>query len=113
MPGGNPTLYDILYEITVKVKNTGSIAGDAVPQLYLSQPVDASFGRTPVQVLRGFEKLALAAGQTRTVTFPLMRRDLSFWDSVQQQWIIPAGQFGIRAGFSSRDVQVTSGFKVL
>ncbi|KAG9517670.1 glycoside hydrolase family 3 protein, partial [Aureobasidium melanogenum] len=113
MPGGNPTLYDTLYEVTVKVKNTGPIAGDAVPQLYLSQPVDASFGRTPVQVLRGFDKVSLGAGQTRTVTFPLMRRDLSFWDAIQQQWIIPSGQFGVRAGFSSRDIQVTSGFSVL
>ncbi|THZ08588.1 putative beta-glucosidase [Aureobasidium pullulans] len=113
MPGGNPTLYDTLYEITVKVKNTGSIAGDAVPQLYLSQPVNPSFGLTPIQVLRGFEKVALGAGQSRTVTFPLQRRDLSFWDAVQQQWIIPSGNFGVRAGFSSRDIQATSGFSAL
>jgi beta-glucosidase len=110
MPGGNPTLYDILYEITVKVKNIGSVAGNAVPQLYISHPVDASFGRTPVQVLRGFDKVLLGAGQSRTVTFPLMRRDLSFWDAVQQQWIVPSGQFGVGAGFSSRDIHVTSGF---
>jgi beta-glucosidase len=113
MPGGNPALYDTLYEITVKVTNIGSIAGDIVPQLYLSQPVNHSFGPTPVQVLRGFNKVFLGAGQSRTVTFPLMRRDLSFWDAIQQQWIIPSGRFGVRAGFSSRDIQVTSGFSAL
>jgi beta-glucosidase len=113
MPGGNPTLYDTLYEISVKVKNTGAMAGDAVPQLYLSQPVDAVFGITPSKVLRGFDKVTLGAGQTRTVTFPLMRRDLSFWDAVQQQWIIPSGQFGVKTGFSSRDIQATSSFKAL
>lgn len=113
VPGGNPTLYDVLYEVTVKVKNTGAVTGDAVPQLYLAQPVDAAFGTTPAKVLRGFEKLTLGAGQTRTVTFPLMRRDLSFWDAVQQQWIIPSGRFGVQSGFSSRDIHVASAFNVL
>jgi beta-glucosidase len=112
-PGGNPTLYDIIYEVTVKVKNTGSVAGEAVPQLYLSQPVDPSFGRTPIQVLRGFDKVSLGVGQTRTVAFPLMRRDVSFWDVLQQHWIIPAGRFEVRAGFSSRDIHVTSSFSIL
>ncbi|KAJ6201940.1 beta-glucosidase [Bipolaris maydis] len=112
-PGGNPTLYDIVYEVTVCVKNTGSVNGAAVPQLYLSQPVDAFFGRTPVQVLRGFDKVSIDAGQTKNITFPLMRRDVSFWDVVQQQWIIPSGQFQARAGFSSRDIRVASTFSIL
>lgn len=112
-PGGNPTLYDIVYEVTVCIKNTGSVNGAAIPQLYLSQPVDASFGRTPVQVLRGFDKVSLDVGQAKNVTFPLMRRDVSFWDAVQQQWVIPSGQFQARAEFSSRDIRVTSGFSIL
>ena len=105
-PGGNPDLYTSLVSVTVTVTNTGAIPGAAVPQLYIAPPQSAMPPGTPPQALRGFEKIFLQPGQTSSVSFELLRRDLSFWDVGVQQWRIPSGAFGVRVGFSSRDQPV-------
>lgn len=102
-PGGLPALWECLYNATVSVTNTGSVAGATVPQLYVGLPSSAPAG-TPPRQLRGFEKVYLEKGETQTVNFELMRRDLSYWDIVRQQWLIPEGVFTIYVGFSSRDL---------
>lgn len=105
-PGGNPELWETLYNVEVEVTNTGPVSGSAVPQLYISFPDTAPSG-TPLRQLRGFEKLALEPGEKGTVRFEVMRRDISYWDVDSQQWAIPNGEFTFSAGFSSRDL-VTS-----
>lgn len=112
VPGGNPALWEHLYTVTVTLTNTGSVAGAEVPQLYLSLPESAPAG-TPPRQLRGFEKVFLAPGASETVSFGLMRRDLSYWDIVSQDWVIPDGEFGVSVGFSSRDLKVSGGFSVV
>jgi beta-glucosidase len=104
-PGGNPALWASLYNVSVSVSNTGSRAGAAVPQLYVGLPSSAPEG-TPVRQLRGFEKVWLEKGESKTASFELMRRDLSYWDIVSQQWVIPSGEFTIYVGWSSRDLVV-------
>ncbi|KAK0123706.1 hypothetical protein ONS95_008716 [Cadophora gregata] len=111
-PGGNPALWETLYNVTVTLTNTGSVAGATVPQLYLSYPESAPAG-TPPKQLRGFEKVNLQPGASEKVSFELMRRDLSFWDVESQDWIIPAGEFGVSVGFSSRDLKVVGGVTVV
>ncbi|KAL3445249.1 glycosyl hydrolase family 3 N terminal domain-containing protein [Aspergillus insuetus] len=106
-PGGNPELWQPLYNVRVDVTNTGRVRGSAVPQLYLSFP-DSTPPGTPPHQLRGFEKVELAPGERRTVTFALMRRDISYWDVVSQQWAIPSGEFVVSAGFSSRDLVIST-----
>ncbi|PYH93357.1 hypothetical protein BO71DRAFT_381635 [Aspergillus ellipticus CBS 707.79] len=101
-PGGNPTLWDTVYTLTAEVRNTGTVDGYAIPQLYVGYPDSAPAGTPPSQ-LRGFDKVWLAKGQTKQVTFELMRRDVSYWDVVAQDWRIPTGGFTFKAGFSSRD----------
>lgn len=101
-PGGNPALWAPLYNVTVEVSNTGDVDGATVPQLYVNFPGSTPAG-TPPQQLRGFEKVLLKAGEKTTVSFELMRRDLSYWDIVSQGWVIPAGEFTLSAGLSSRD----------
>ena len=81
VPGGNPALWEALYKVTATVSNTGSVAAATVPQLYLSLPQIAGEATTPFKVLRGFEKVFLEAGESATVTFDLMRRDVSYWDT--------------------------------
>lgn len=105
-PGGNPALWDVLYEAEVFLRNTGDVRGSTVAQLYVSFPNNAPAG-TPPQVLRGFEKIELAPGERRPVTFALMRRDISYWDVVRQQWVIPQGEIRLIVGFSSRDLQTS------
>ncbi|GAB7327492.1 hypothetical protein MBLNU13_g11366t2 [Cladosporium sp. NU13] len=104
VPGGNPALWETVYTVNATVSNSGEVAGHAVPQLYVSLPGTAPEG-TPVRQLRGFEKIYLEPGQSETVCFELMRRDLSYWDVVSQQWLIPTGSFGFDVGFSSRDLR--------
>ncbi|KFY10611.1 hypothetical protein V491_07580 [Pseudogymnoascus sp. VKM F-3775] len=112
-PGGNPNLYKNLFRVTVAVSNTGKVAGAAVPQLYLSLPPVDGIAPSSLRVLRGFEKVLLQPGQSETVTYNLMRRDVSFWDTVSQEWVIAPGKIGVHAGFSSRDFKVKGSFTPL
>ncbi|KAL6711093.1 hypothetical protein ACN47E_006968 [Coniothyrium glycines] len=111
-PGGNPALWAPLYNVTVAVANSGPVAGAAVPQLYVGLPASAPEG-TPVRQLRGFEKVHLERGETRAVSFELLRRDLSYWDVVAQQWVIPDGEFTVWVGLSSRDLHVSERFTIV
>ncbi|CRK35617.1 hypothetical protein BN1723_014992 [Verticillium longisporum] len=104
LPGGNPELWGVIYNVTLSVTNTGDVDGAAIPQLYVSFADGATPAGTPVRQLRGFEKVPLAAGETKTVQFGLMRRDLSYWDISAQQWLLPEGEITLSAGFSSRDL---------
>ena len=108
-PGGNPALWETLYEAEVMVQNTGSVKGDAVPQLYLTFPDSTPEGTPPLQ-LRGFDKVEIQPSGSGTVKFELMRRDISYWDVVQQQWLIPSGEFMMSVGFSSRDLREVTTF---
>ncbi|KAF7188374.1 putative beta-glucosidase G [Pseudocercospora fuligena] len=108
MPGGNPELWKVVYEVKVTVTNTGSVLGDAVPQLYVGLPQPNDGNPVPVKVLRGFEKVKLGPGQVKEVKFELMRRDLSYWDVMTQQWMIAPGEIKMMVGLSSRDIQATA-----
>lgn len=112
-PGGIPSLWDVLYECQITVTNTGLVGGAAIPQLYLSLPQIPNEDPTPVKVLRGFEKVSLQPNQSTTVNFDLMRRDMSYWSTLQQTWVIPHGNIGIMAGFSSRDISLISSVTVI
>ncbi|KFY40142.1 hypothetical protein V495_05598 [Pseudogymnoascus sp. VKM F-4514 (FW-929)] len=112
-PGGNPNLFKTVFRVTVAVSNTGTVAGAAVPQLYLSLPPVDGITPSSLRVLRGFEKIVLQPGQTETVTFNLMRRDVSFWDTTSQEWVIASGKIGVHAGFSSRDFKAEGSFTPL
>ena len=112
LPGGNPALWEDLVSVTVSVENTGTLPGATVPQLYIMMPSSAPAG-TPLKQLRGFEKVFLERGGKETVTFQLMRRDLSFWDTGKQDWVLPAGDFGVAVGLSSRDLKVSGSFALL
>ena len=113
IPGGNPHLWDKVYRISADVTNTGSVAGHAVPQLYLHLPQQSGQAKVPHSVLRGFEKVQLEAGQKKTVTFELTRRDISYWDVVRQQWVIVDGEVKAMVGLSSRDLQASASFTPL
>lgn len=100
--GGHPELWDVLYNITATITNTGSVNGAEVAQLYLGIP------GAPVRQLRGFEKLELDVGEKGDVTFGITRRDLSVWDVVAQQWKLQLGvSYTVEVGASSRDLKVT------
>jgi beta-glucosidase len=83
---------------SVTVSNTGSRAGDEVVQLYINDPV-ASISQ-PVRRLRGFERVTLAPGGSRTVTFTLDKSDFGFFDD-RGELVVESGQIDVYAGSSS------------
>ncbi|KAF2736511.1 beta-glucosidase [Polyplosphaeria fusca] len=107
--GGHPDLWEQVIAIQATVSNIGERSGEAVPQLYISFPEGVPEG-TPVKVLRGFDKILLQPGETKTVTFGLLRRDVSFWNADAKIWTVPVGEFVARAGFSSRDLPAETKF---
>jgi beta-glucosidase len=90
--------------VSVDVTNTGAIAGEEVPQLYLSCPSTADVWM-PKKQLRGFKRIALQACETKTVTFQLTADDFYYWNGTQYQ--AQSGNFTIRVGGSSDNLPLT------
>ncbi len=95
-------------EVQVDVTNTGSRPGQEIVQLYLRDE-EARVMR-PEQELKGFAKVALAPGETRTVTFALDRQSLAFYDTAVHDWVAEPGRFTVRVGSSSRDIRLEDSF---
>jgi beta-glucosidase len=85
--------------VSFDVKNTGSVAGAEVAQLYVSDP--SAKAKRPERELKGFEKVRLAPGETKRVTLNLDARAFSYWDSAAHKWTIDPGKFVIHVGDSS------------
>lgn len=98
--GGHPELWETLFYVTAEITNTGDLFAHEVPQLYVGIP------NSPARQLRGFDRVPLSPGLSKTVTFPLTRRDLSIWDVVVQQWRLQKGKYPIYVGASSRDFKL-------
>ncbi|KAF2029955.1 glycoside hydrolase family 3 protein [Setomelanomma holmii] len=88
--GGREDLWDIVATASSAITNTGSLAGAEVAQLYVEFPAAAE---EPVRQLRGFAKVDLQPGETKTAAFELRRRDLSVWDTGAQEWKVERGQY--------------------
>ena len=96
--------------VSANITNTGKRHGQEVAQLYL-RAKQRSTGDQPLQQLRGFEKIALNPGKSRTVTWQLTPRDLSFHAADLSQVVEP-GEFEVRVGGSSDDPQLTGSFSI-
>lgn len=86
--------------VTVDVTNTGSREGGEIVQLYVGQDVCKNVTR-PVKELKGFEKVWLQPGETKTVTFTLGSRAFAYWDVSVHNWVIDSGTFTVSVGKSS------------
>jgi beta-glucosidase len=89
--------------ITLDVTNNGSLAGQEIVQVYVSD-VKCRLAR-PVQELKAFAKVKLAPGETETVSLTLDRQSLAFYDPIVADWVTEAGEFEVRIGASSRDIR--------
>jgi beta-glucosidase len=97
-------------EVSVDVTNTGSRAGDAVVELYVTQKwSDVTIYESQ---LRGFERVSLSSGQTRRVKFLLSPDDLSMMDK-HMDWRVEPGEFIAKIGSSSRDIQLEKTFTMV
>lgn len=89
--------------VTVAVKNTGSIAGKEIVQLYVGD--DKCSVLRPVKELKHFAKVALAPGEEKNVTFTLTPDDLKFYDEASAAWKYEPGKFKAYVCASSADVR--------
>ncbi|KQQ93062.1 beta-glucosidase [Leifsonia sp. Leaf325] len=96
--------------VRLTVTNTGSRDGAEVVQVYTSLPGSAVV-RAPRE-LKGFTKVALAAGESRVVEVAVRREDLAYFDTRVGQWVVEGGSYTVEVGASSRDIRATSSVEV-
>lgn len=90
-------------EVSIDVTNTGGMAGDEVVQMYVRDEFSSLV--RPALELKGFERIHLAPGMTKTVTFEISREHLCFYDP-QKGWVVEPGDFVIMIGGNSKDYLV-------
>lgn len=88
--------------VTVNVTNTGAFTGKECVQLYVADKESTLI--RPRKELKGFEKIELAPGETKTVTFVLGKRAFAYWNAELHDWHVESGEFEILVGKSSRDI---------
>ncbi len=85
--------------VSVDVQNTGTVAGDEVAQLYIHQGYGSA--SRPARQLKGFERIALAPGEKKTVHFSLGEGELKFWSPEAKNWVVEASNFDVWVGDDS------------
>jgi beta-glucosidase len=88
--------------VSVKVKNTGKVAGKEIVQLYVKNA--KSIAIRPEKELKGFKKIELAPGEEKTVSFVLDKRAFAYYNTEISDWHVPTGTYQILIGKSSRDI---------
>lgn len=91
-------------EVSVRIKNTGRLSGKEIVQLYVSDKTGVEI--RPEKELKGFEKLHLEPGESKTVRFALDSRSFAYWNTDTKQWYAPSGKYEILVGASSRDIRL-------
>ncbi len=96
-------------DVSVDVKNVGDRKGDEVVQLYINDEISTT--SKPVKELKGYERITLDPGQTKTVTMKLTPDDLSLFDR-DMNYIVEPGKFSVMVGSSSKDIRLKDEFEV-
>jgi beta-glucosidase len=96
-------------EISFDVTNTGNREGDEVAQLYIHEKV--TFVTTYEKQLRGFERVHLKPGETKTVHLALMPEDMGLWNR-DMHFVVEPGTFEAMVGSSSEDIRLTKEFEI-
>ena len=96
--------------VSVPVTNTGKVAGAEVVQLYITDPKCTVM--RPAKELKGFSKVFLQPGETKTVTFTVSPEDLSYFDAEKHQWVAEPGEFVAQVGTASDRILSTAKFRL-
>lgn len=97
-------------KLSIDVRNSGKVAGKEVVQLYIGD--DQSSVDRPVKELKGFRKIALEPGESKTVTFTVTPDMLKFYDPTASEWVLEPGDFTAYIGSSSSDIRTSVKFTV-
>jgi len=93
--------------IRVDVKNVGSCEGDEVVQIYLKTPDSPASLQRPIKRLKGFQRVTLPVGQSKTITIDIDCADLWFWDMEKNRTTYDQGKYVFEIGASSKDIKGT------
>ena len=97
--------------VTCRVKNTGTREGREVVQLYTGRK--QSDVRRPVRELKGFEKISLAPGEEKTVSFVLDTRSFAYYEPRIHDWFLESGEAVVEIGSSSRDIRLSGSLPIV
>jgi beta-glucosidase len=97
--------------VSVRVTNTGAMAGDETVQLYVS--ASGSAVDRPVNELKGFARAHFGPGESRTVTFDLAAKDLAYYDVATGAWRVEPIAYTVRVGAHSRDLPLSASFRIV
>jgi len=101
---------DETVKISFKIKNTGSVEAEEVPQMYIA--FSGSVFRRPIKSLKGFTRFAIKPGEEQAVNFDLPVRELEVWDSFHNRFCVETGHCKVMIGASSDDIRLSGCFKV-
>jgi beta-glucosidase len=96
--------------ISFDLTNNGSMAADEVVQLYVSRP--GSKVEWPVKELKAFERVSLAAGETKAVTLEIPMEELRYWDVEADAWALEHGKLELLLGSASDDIRQKAETKI-
>lgn len=96
--------------VTVKVKNTGSVHGKEVIQLYVVNAKGEAI--RPEKELRGFEKVALDPGEEKEISFTLDKRAFAYWNTQLGNWHVESGEYAVAIGKNSRELVLCAPIQV-
>jgi beta-glucosidase len=97
-------------DVRFMLRNDGAVAGDEVPQAYLDAPQSplGDGAQFAVHALAAFDRIHLAAGESREVALHVPLRSLEYWSAASSQWTLVTGQRTVRVGASSRDLRLAA-----
>ena len=87
------------FDVRFVLSNTSTVDAEEVAQVYVSRP--SAHIERPLKELKGFQRVALKAGERKSVTIPVRRTDLCHWDEAAQTWMLEPGDMTILVGGSS------------
>ncbi|MGB8013413.1 MAG: glycoside hydrolase family 3 C-terminal domain-containing protein [Terriglobales bacterium] len=95
-------------DVGVTIKNTGAMASDEVPQVYLGAPSVIPDGvQFPIRALAAFDRVHIPADASRTVTRHVAPRQLQYWSTKYGKWVTAAGKRTVSVGASSRNLRLS------
>lgn len=93
-------------KVTFTLTNTGSVAGAEIAQLYVAKPDAAVF--RPAKELKGFTKVFLKAGESKTITIPLDDKTFRYWNVATDSWEVEGGSYQLLVGANVQDIRLTA-----
>lgn len=105
-------------KVSVDVTNTGDMAGKEIVELYVRKVVDETWGERmgynkPFRQLKGFEKVELQPGETKTVTLEVPLKDITFWNYFRHKMYVEPGNYVVEVGRSSSDLPCSGNFRIV